>query len=157
MGRIEIEILINAPIERCFDLSRSIDLHMKSAGETKERAVDGRTSGLIELGETVTWEAIHFGVKQRLTAQITKFQRPNHFQDCQVKGVFKSFVHDHYFESVPGGTLMRDIFEFEAPFGFFGLLVEPIVKRHMEKFLLERNLVIKDVAESNDFALFLQT
>ena len=57
-----------------FDLSRSIDFHMESASKTQERAIEGKTCGLIELGETVTWEAVHFGVKQQLTTKITAME-----------------------------------------------------------------------------------
>lgn len=79
MPSIRIELLINAPAEVIFDLARSIDIHAKSTAQTKERPIGGRTSGLIELGESVTWEAIHFGIKQKLTAQITEMERPHFF------------------------------------------------------------------------------
>lgn len=73
MPIIKISLFIKAPIQVCFDLSRSIDLHMESTSHTNERAIKGRTSGLIELGETVTWEATHFGIRQQLTSIITEF------------------------------------------------------------------------------------
>jgi hypothetical protein len=56
MPLIRLETVIRAPIERCFDLSRTIDLHMRSTEETQEIAVAGVTTGLIGLGEEVTWE-----------------------------------------------------------------------------------------------------
>jgi membrane protein YdbS with pleckstrin-like domain len=49
MVRIELTETIAAPIERVFDLARSIDLHVKTAGRTQEQAIEGRTSGLIGL------------------------------------------------------------------------------------------------------------
>ena len=79
MPKIELTTEIAAPIEVVFDLARSIDLHEQSTSQTNEKAVAGRTSGLIELGESVTWEATHFFVRQRLTARIVKFERPTHF------------------------------------------------------------------------------
>jgi hypothetical protein len=74
--QIEISTQINASLERCFDLSRSIDLHIGSTKQTGERAIAGRTSGLMELGETVTWRAKHFGVWQNLTSKITDLSTP---------------------------------------------------------------------------------
>lgn len=71
MPCIKIETTIHAPVQRCFDLSRSIDLHQISTIETKERAIAGKTSGLIGLNETVTWQAKHFGITQKLTSKIT--------------------------------------------------------------------------------------
>ena len=59
MSRIELETRIDAPPERCFDLSRSVELHLEAAAATDERAVDGVTAGLLGAGDTVTWEARH--------------------------------------------------------------------------------------------------
>lgn len=88
MPVIDLETKINAPIERVFDLARSIDLHQRSMGHTQERAVGGVLSGLLDLGQTVTWEAVHFGFRQRLTSKITVCDRPTHLQDIMVEGGF---------------------------------------------------------------------
>ena len=96
MPVIEIRTEVRAPLDRCFDLSRDIDLHLVSMRATGERAVAGRTSGLIGLGEEVTWEARHLGVRQRFTSRITEFARPHYFQDRMVRGAFRSFARDHF-------------------------------------------------------------
>jgi ligand-binding SRPBCC domain-containing protein len=95
---LEQVTLLEAPIERCFDLSRSIDLHMASTTRTGEKAIAGKTSGLIGLDEQVTWRAKHFGVWQEFTSKITAFNRPHHFRDEMIRGAFRSFEHDHYFD-----------------------------------------------------------
>jgi ligand-binding SRPBCC domain-containing protein len=115
MVRIELVTRIAAPIERCFDLSGSIDLHMASINWTGERAIGGITSGLIGFDQTVTWQGRHFRLKVRHTTRISAYDRPRHFQDCMVRGTFKSFCHDHYFENTSGETRMRDSMQFEAP------------------------------------------
>ena len=51
MPRIETTTLINAPIEICFNLARSVDLHKISTSKTKEYVVNGRKKGLIEIDE----------------------------------------------------------------------------------------------------------
>ena len=149
MPIIQLETLINAPIERCFDLSRDIELHMQSTGQTREIAIAGVTKGLINLGEEVTWEATHFGVRQRLTTRITEFNQPSHFRDSQVKGAFQRFDHDHYFcTTVEGKTLMRDVFDYTAPLGWLGILADRLFLRaYMRAFLVKRNSLIKNVAE----------
>ncbi|HEY8561177.1 MAG TPA: SRPBCC family protein [Pyrinomonadaceae bacterium] len=98
MPVIKIEIVINAPIERVFDLARCIDLHEQTMAKTDEKAIGGVTKGLINLDESVTWQATHFGVRQKLTSKITKFDRPFYFRDVMIKGAFKRFTHDHFFE-----------------------------------------------------------
>ncbi len=148
MGIIRLETFIHAPVETCFDLSRSVDLHQTSAQQTDERAIAGVTSGLMNLDDVVTWEARHFGIRQRLTVKITAFQRPHHFRDSQVSGIFHSFDHDHYFEEKNDGTVMKDVFRFQCPLGVLGTMADPVVTRHLRNFLETRNRVIKQVAET---------
>jgi len=150
MPTIELFTQINAPIEIVFDLSRSIDLHMESTKQTGERAIAGRTSGLIGLGETVTWRAKHFGIWQNLTSKITEYKYPDYFVDEMVSGTFKSFRHEHHFSTIDGQTLMKDLFVFESPFGLFGKFFNWLVlKKYMTGLLVERNRVIKEAAETN--------
>jgi ligand-binding SRPBCC domain-containing protein len=56
--------------------------------QTNERAIAGRTSGLIQLAETVEWCARHFGITQKLTAKITTMDSPHSFTDEMVNGAF---------------------------------------------------------------------
>ncbi|MCR9202581.1 MAG: SRPBCC family protein [Planctomycetaceae bacterium] len=156
MPIIQLECLVRAPIEIVFDLSRSIDLHVESTTHTGERAVAGRTSGLMELDERVTWEATHFGVRQRLTTRITQFDRPHHFRDSMVHGAFRRFDHDHDFQSVDDGTLMKDRFDYTSPLGPLGQLADLLfLKRYMTGFLKTRNRLIKSIAESDRATAFL--
>ncbi|MGZ3755112.1 MAG: SRPBCC family protein [Mucilaginibacter sp.] len=149
MTQIELTTHINAPIERCFDLARSIDLHIESTKQTGEQAIAGRTTGLIQLGESVTWRARHFGIWQTLTSKITELDYPNHFTDEMVSGAFKSFRHEHYFYAIHNQTVMKDIFCFESPAGWLGELFNFLVLgRYMQRLLEKRNQVIKDAAES---------
>lgn len=150
-SKIELTTIINAPIEKVFDLARSIDLHMESTKQTGEKAIAGKTSGLIELGETVTWRAKHFGIWQTLTSKITEFDRPNYFADEMVQSAFKSFRHEHYFLSRNGQTLMKDVFVIESPLGILGRLFNRLVlTRYMTKLLEKRNRVIQDTAEKSN-------
>ncbi|MFC5447977.1 SRPBCC family protein [Paenibacillus aestuarii] len=148
MPTIIIELEIQAPVELCFDLARSIDIHAQSTSQTKERAVGGVTQGFIELGQSVTWEAVHFGIRQRLTAKITEMEYPHRFVDEQVQGAFKGFWHSHSFIPVGDGTRMIDTFIYEAPLGVLGRIADVLfLRRYMHNFLLTRNLYIKQAAE----------
>lgn len=149
MSRIYLETLINADIQCVFDWARNIDLHQQSTSKTHEKAIAGRTSGFIEENETVTWKAKHLGVYQTLTTKIISMDKPNQFTDEMQKGAFKSLHHQHIFKKVDGKTLMIDIFEFESPLGFIGKLFNTFfLKNYLRNFLLERNRLIKDTAES---------
>jgi hypothetical protein len=129
-------------------LARDIDIHKLSTKKTNERAVSGRISGLCELGDTITWEATHFGIKQNLTVEITSMNKPYSFEDKMLKGAFKSMKHEHRFESKDDTTIMIDNFQYEVPFGIFGKIFDSLIlKNYMTKFLKIRNEVLKDVAE----------
>jgi ligand-binding SRPBCC domain-containing protein len=156
MPIIKIEMKIDAPVERVFDLARCIDLHTESMSETKEKAVAGKTKGLININETVTWEAIHFGIKQKLTSKITIYERPFRFRDVMVKGAFKRFDHDHFFETRNSRTIMKDVFDYDSPLGFLGKLADGLfLENYMKKLLESRNKLIKAVAESDEWKKYI--
>src|ERR1043165_3725006 len=117
---------INAPIEICFDLARSIDLHMISTAHTGEKAIAGRMSGLIEKNETVTWRAKHFGISQTLTSLITDCEPYHFFADEMVSGAFKRFRHEHRFVQQGAITIMTDTFDFESPLGVLGTIANKL-------------------------------
>lgn len=156
MPVVELETFIAAPIERVFDLARSIDLHTHSTSSTGERAVGGVTAGLIGPGQEVTWRARHFGVWQTLTVRVTAFERPTHFADAMLRGTFRHMEHHHHFEASTGGTIMRDVFTFESPLGILGRIADRLfLGRYMGSFLVERNRVIKATAESDAWKKYL--
>ena len=149
MNTIILKTEIEAPIERCFNLSTSIDLHKISASKSKEEAIDGTTQGLIKLNETVTWRAKHFGFWFKMKVKITEYNEPNSFVDEMIAGIFKSKKHRYEFLQTDNGTLMIDKFEFTSPLGFLGKLVDHLIlKNYMTKFLQERNQVIMEFAET---------
>ena len=151
MTTIHLETLIAAPIERVFDLARDIGLHERSMAATGERAIAGRTSGPIEVGETVTWRARHFGLWWTMTSRITEVHSPTAFADEQAQGPFRAFHHRHTFRAVPGGTLMVDDWEHTAPFGPLGWLADRLVLgRYMRRLLETRNATLKREAEARD-------
>lgn len=156
MPEINLTTAIQAPIHICFDLCRSIDLHLISTGKTGEKAIAGRTAGLIELNETVTWRARHFGIWQELTSKITAVERPFYFEDQMVSGAFKSFRHAHYFSAAGNKTIIKDQFIFSTPLGWLGHLVNFLfLTGYMRRLLEERNAVIKDYAESGKWRALL--
>ncbi|WP_316821028.1 SRPBCC family protein [Pedobacter gandavensis] len=148
MPEIRLETFIDADINLVFDLSRSVELHQLSTVESKERVVAGRLSGLMELDESVTWEACHFGVIQQLSSKITALRQPDYFVDEMQKGIFFSFKHEHIFKSQLSGTIMIDVFNYVAPLGILGRLADRLfLYAYMKNLLIKRNEVIRLHAE----------
>lgn len=149
MPVIKLETAIKSNNYIVFDLSRSIDFQSEINRSSDERAVAGKTSGLIGINESVTWRGKHFGIQQELTSKVKEFDRPHFFADEMIKGPFKSFRHEHYFIPTAEGTLMKDVFNFQTPLGILGKLANNLfLEAYMIKFLKGRNKILKEYAES---------
>jgi len=150
MPVINLQTQINAPVDDCFNLSRSVDLHLQSMQSHGEQAISGTTTGLMNLHDTVTWKADHFGLPFKMKVQITEMQYAVYFVDQMVSGPFKWFRHYHAFQANGSGTLMTDEFVFRSPLGWLGKLVDRwVLKTYLHKLLQQRNEVIKLSAEGN--------
>lgn len=152
MTQIKTSTTINAPIEIVFDNCRNIDIHQYSASKTNEKAIAGRTSGLINKGETVTWKGKHFGINIQHESIISEMGFPNYFVDEQLKGHFKSFKHQHFFSQKENQTIMTDILEYETTFGFIGKLFDKLIlENHLTIFILHRNRILKELSENHQY------
>lgn len=149
MTTILINTTIKAPVKTVFDLSRNIDIQQKFASKTKDIAVDGVVSGLINEGETVTWRGKHFGLLFMHKSLITNMKFYICFTDEMVDGHFSFFKHEHLFREENGKTVMTDKLQYKTPFWIFGKIFDMVLlKSHLTRFLLYRNAAIKRLAES---------
>lgn len=148
MPTLTLATLIHAPIGYCFDLCRDLDVHNQTVAHTRERLVGAKTGGLAEMGDVLTFEAVHLGVRQRLTTRITHLERPWVFADEMVSGAFARLEHVHTFVETEDGTLMRDSLMWTSPLGPLGVVADALVlKRYMQRFLVVRNRNLKVLAE----------
>lgn len=156
MPTIDLTTTVEAPRGRVFDLARSVDCHVETMADHAEAAVAGVTTGLLGAADEVTWRARHFGIPLTMRVALTAVDRPNHFRDEQVAGPFAELVHDHRFEPVDGGTLVRDAFRFRSPGGPLGRAVDAVVlRRYLRRLLERRNRRLAAVAEGDDWRRFL--
>jgi ligand-binding SRPBCC domain-containing protein len=148
MTQIILDTVINAPIQKVFNLSLNIDFHTQSASQTKEQAIAGVTTGQIGQGETVTWRGQHFRIWLQHTSIISEHKYPYFFVDEMIKGKFKSFRHEHYFYVNGKQTLMQDVLSYEAPYGILGKLFNRLLlKNHLTHFIKIRNSSLKNALE----------
>lgn len=154
MGRVVIRTEILAPIERCFDLARDVEVHCRTSAFTSERVLPpGRTSGLLELGESVIFEGRHFGLRLRLTAQIVQLDRPSRFVDEVVDGAFDFLRHSHEFSTLAAGTEMVDTLDWRAPFGVLGKVADALfLERHLAWYVTKKQQELKAIAEGEGTA-----
>jgi ligand-binding SRPBCC domain-containing protein len=150
MTTIHLITQIKAPKQVVFDLSRNITIHEDSVHQTNEKAIAGRTSGLIEFNETVTWRGKHFGFYLTHKSRMTAMDLYDYFVDEMEEGSFASFKHQHFFAEENGVTVMTDLIQYETPFGIFGMLFDRIIlKNHMTNLIAKRNALLKELAEKS--------
>jgi len=149
MPAFTLERVIRASPERVCAASLDPALHLRSMAAHGETMIAGPEGGSFEDGDTVTWQARHFGIRFRLTSVVFDVDRPHRFCDRQIRGPFHSFHHEHVFLPHPAGTLMRDTITFRSPFGPIGLVVDRLVMReYLRRLIAARNDVLAAVLEA---------
>ncbi|MFC5591220.1 cell division protein [Sporosarcina soli] len=150
---IKHEISIHAPIQVCFDLARTVEVHAGKTLLTKQIAIDGVTFGLMELGDFVTWETIHLGMKQKFSSKIVEMVKPYRFTDAIVYGVFHTFTHTHEFIERGSETIMKDTISFKSPLGILGKVADHLfLKRYMRHYIAHQAQKVKRGAEATKYS-----
>jgi ligand-binding SRPBCC domain-containing protein len=156
METLRLGTWINAPVERCFLLSLSVDLHVASAHSIGGKPVAPAAQVTIGEGETLTFRGRHFGVRWRHTSLIETLRPHTYYRDVMIAGPFQHFEHDHHFAAMDDGTRMRDEVRYSPRWGLFGRLAcRAFLRQRLKMFLMERNAMIKRLAESEDWKKYL--
>ena len=156
MPTIHLTTFIAAPIDRVFDLSRSIFVHKQSMIKFNETVASGITTGLLSVGEVVTWKSKHLYKTRFFKLKVLDMNPPTSFTEVQIKGDFKSYKHEHFFKPVRNGTLVIDLFHFEIRYGKAGVLFNKVYLTNYIRTVLEhRNKFLKEYAESKKWESLL--
>jgi ligand-binding SRPBCC domain-containing protein len=157
MSFIHLTTFIAAPQQRVFDLSRSVDLHKQSMTKYAEKIIKGTLTGLMNQNDEITWQARHLLKERTMSVKLTGLKAPDYFVDEQMEGDFVLMKHEHYFKPAENGTIMIDQFRYEIAYGFLGRLVNQFyLEKYMTRLLVERNAMIKKIAETNQWKQFLE-
>jgi ligand-binding SRPBCC domain-containing protein len=148
------EVVVRAPIERCFLLSTSLAIVQRELGM---RPVRGRTTGLVVGGDTVLWKGWQLGLPQFHESLIDAFEPPDFFRDRMIAGRFDSFEHDHRLANLgDGAVLLSDELRFTMPLGWPGHVVGRwIVAPHIRRLMRRRFALLKHIAESEEWRDYL--
>jgi ligand-binding SRPBCC domain-containing protein len=79
-------------------------------------------------GARIEYRIRLLGMPVYWTTRITAWDPPHSFQDEQLRGPYKEWVHTHTFEAVDGGTMMRDSIRYRLPLWPLGVLALPLVR-----------------------------
>lgn len=143
---------VKAPLARVYDLARSVDLHLLSSGEEMDECtISGRSEGLQEEGETLTWKVGHLGNRQTMTTEVAEMEKPKLFREVMAEGEFKTFEHLRTFESDGAGkvTIMQETITYSLGFGILGKLVANLLlTAYIRESVRKHSNTVKQVAES---------
>jgi ligand-binding SRPBCC domain-containing protein len=86
------------------------------------------------------------GVPMNWLTEISEWAPPERFVDEQLRGPYRYWHHAHEFQEVSGGTLMRDVVEYELPLGPLGRLAHAaLVRRTLQRIFDYRRQVVQSV------------
>jgi ligand-binding SRPBCC domain-containing protein len=146
MFTISDSIFINAPIDRCFLLSTSVELVGKTLGM---KPLEGKTNGMLVADDRLLWAGWKFGFPQMHESYVTRYERPAFFQDTMGRGRFKRYQHDHYFYEMDVRTVLNDKIRFTMPLGFVGRLVgQFVLVPYLSRRLRRRLVLLRKVAQN---------
>jgi ligand-binding SRPBCC domain-containing protein len=156
------EIIIHAPIERCFLLSTSLaivqqELKMRPVQNAGHGRTQSLATGLVTDQDTIRWQGWKFGLPQFHESLIEAFDPPNFFRDRMIAGRFRTFEHDHAFEYLgSNSTRLVDELRFSMPFGLLGeLAANALLISHIRGLMRRRFQRLKRIAESEEWKRYL--
>ena len=86
------------------------------------------------------------GIAMHWQTKIRDVEKYKVFADIQLKGPYKSWEHTHTFEEINNGVLMKDIINYELPFGFIGDIAHTLlVKKKIENIFAYRKSVLEKI------------
>ena len=103
-----------------------------------------RTSLPIEMrrGALIDYAIRLHGIPMKWRTEITSWDPPHSFEDTQLSGPYKKWVHTHRFTENAGGTVIEDRVAYALPFGFLGRIVHPLVARQLKRIFDYRETVL---------------
>ncbi len=151
MNKIEFNTHIKAPIERCFDLSRSIDFHKISLSPVvKEESVAGCTTGLIGQNQHALMQSNCWGYHFSTELKIVKFNPPYFLSYEITDSNFESAIHDYYFYDIGDETVMVNHFYYKLKLGLMGEIANLLfLEKYLNKTISKRNDLLREYAETS--------
>ncbi|MFT5328822.1 MAG: ligand-binding SRPBCC domain-containing protein [Planctomycetaceae bacterium] len=157
MIKLRSSVDIRAPIERCFDIARSVDVHKDTSTLIRGRAIAGKRTGLSDLGDETTWSARFFGLRFKIRTRVTRMVKSQYFCERRVSGLIERFEHDYHFTENEGSTRMEDVFSISLPLGLLGQgLLQLVLRPKLERVQMHRLQAIQQICEGDKWRQYLE-
>jgi len=86
------------------------------------------------------------GIPLKWKTEITKWEPPFLFEDTQLKGPYKIWIHEHSFKETKSGTIMTDIVKYRSPGWIFEFILHNLfVKKNVSSIFNYREKVLNEI------------
>ena len=142
---LETEMQLPLPRERVFEFFAAAE--NLEAITPRELGFEILTPQPIVLarGARIDYRLRLFGVALRWGTLISEWEPPVLFVDEQLEGPYRSWVHRHEFETVEGGTLVRDRVAYRLPFAPLGEIALPLVRLQLRRIFAHRQRRVREL------------
>ncbi|WP_263366846.1 SRPBCC family protein [Edaphobacter bradus] len=151
MKTIQLSIWVDAPVERCYRLATSAGFHADLTGTQREAGTGG-----LKPGDKLRWPGRLLRIELNYVTRIEVLRPFAYFLEVLESGVFGRLEHEHHFTAVDDGTRVRDLVRFEARPELRRAVMAPLLARYLLSQLKDRNLILKQVAESDAWKRYLE-
>ena len=107
-----------------------------------------RTALPIEMrvGTRIGYRIRLFGVPFSWLTEITHWEPGKRFVDEQISGPFRTWIHEHCFESVSeSSTRIRDQVQYALPFEPFGRMAHPLIRSRLDRIFEYREMRVREL------------
>jgi len=100
-------------------------------------------------GKVVSIKTTKFFIPTYWDVEIQRLEQPKILVDVAIKSPFKYWKHQHIFTKKGDMCELKDIIEYEMPFGILGKFVNPFIKKDISSMFEYRHIQTKKILEKD--------
>jgi len=127
--RLTCELLSTLPIADVFAFFENPRNLAKITPPWLRFTVKSNGELLMRDGLTIEYEIRWLSLPMKWKSLIVEYQPPVRFADQQLEGPYARWHHHHDFESIEGGTIIRDTVNYALPMGILGRMAHAAAVR----------------------------
>jgi uncharacterized protein (TIGR01777 family) len=139
------EQFLPMPVEKVFPFFSEAKNLEKITPEWLNFHIQSVSTPAIEKNTKIEYQLKLHGIPFKWVTDIAVWEPPMRFVDNQLSGPYHLWYHEHSFEMVPGGTLMKDWVRFQLPLGKAGMVGLPKVYSDVKVIFAYRTDIIEEL------------
>lgn len=128
LNRLESEQFIPISLEEAWDFFSRPENLKKITPDELGFQITSKSGEVMYPGMLITYIVTPlFGISMRWCTEITQVKPMERFIDEQRFGPYTMWHHEHHFQAVEGGVLMKDQVTYGVPLGFIGQIANKVI------------------------------